>query len=394
MMKGNRKFILLFFVLFTVYVVAELNRPKPLDWTVTMAKTDKNPYGGYILFNRLKDLFSASQVKAATNPIYNILNNHKVQSSAYIIISPDFSPSKNDLDELRQYVHSGNTAFISAANFNKEALQTLRLKTSTRFTILPNDSISINLVNTSLKAPRDYSFLKNTINEYFTKIDTAFATILGVNDKGQPNFIRLSYGKGSIFLHAAPICFSNYFLLFRNNHQYASSALSYISADAKTIYWDEYYKPGGQRRQTPLYFILNNNYLLWAFRLAMLGMLIYVLFAIKRRQRIIPVIEPLRNSSLDFVQTVSNVYFNQKDNAGIADKKISYFFEFIRNRFYMQTTELDEQFVETLSRKSGVETGEIREIVRLLNTVQNSHTVDDQLLLLLDKNTDHFYKQV
>ncbi len=394
MMKGNRKFILLFFVLFSVYVIAEVNRPKPIDWTVTLAKADKNPYGGYVLFNRLKDLFSVRQVKAATNPIYNILNSQEVQSSAYIIISPDFSPSKTDLDELRQYVHRGNTAFISAANFDKEVLNTFRTKISTRFTILPNDSTSVSLVNASLKTPGDYSFLKNTINEYFTKIDTAFATILGVNDKGQPNFIRLSYGKGFIYLHAAPICFSNYFLLFRNNHQYASSALSYINADTKTIYWDEYYKPGGQRSQTPLYFILNNTYLLSAFRLAMAGMLIYVLFAMKRRQRIIPVIEPLRNSSLDFVQTVSNVYFNQKDNAGIADKKISYFFEFIRNRFYMQTTELDEQFVETLSRKSGVETGEVREMVRLLATIQNSHTVDDQLLLLLDKNMDHFYKQV
>ena len=393
-MKGNRKYILLFFVLFTVYVIAEVYRPKPLDWTVTMAKADKNPYGGYILFNRLKDLFSASQVQSATNPVYNILNNQEVQSSAYIIISPDFSPSKNDLHELRQYVHRGNTVFISAANFDKVLLDTFRTKISTRFTLLPNDSTSVNLVNSSLKSARDYSFLKNTINEYFTKIDTAFATVLGVNDKGQPNFIRLSYGEGSFYLHAAPICFSNYFLLFRNNHQYASSALSYINANTKTIYWDEYYKPGGQRSKTPLYFILNNTYLLWAFRLAMLGILIYVLFAMKRRQRIIPVIEPLRNSSLDFVQTVSNVYFNQKDNAGIADKKISYFFEFIRNRFYMQTIELNEQFVETLSRKSGVETGEVREMVRLLATVQNSHTVDDQLLLLLDKNMDHFYKQV
>ena len=72
MMKGNRKFIFLFIALFTVYVVAELNRPKPLDWTVTLAKTDKNPFGGYIIFNRLKDLVPSSRVTATTNPIYNI----------------------------------------------------------------------------------------------------------------------------------------------------------------------------------------------------------------------------------------------------------------------------------------------------------------------------------
>ena len=393
-MKGSRKFILLFIAIFTLYVVAELNRPKPLDWSVTLAKADKNPFGGYILFNRLKDIFSASQVKVASDPIYNLLNDEDMLSAAYIIISPTFKPSKNDLDELRQFVHRGNTAFISAINFDKLVLTTFRAKTDTRFTLINKDSTSVNLVNPSLKAPKDYTSIKNTINEYFTKIDTAFATILGVNDEGQPNFIKLSYGKGNIYLHAAPICFSNYFILNRNNHQYSSAALSYITTGTKTIYWDEYYKPGGQTKQTPLYFILSNTYLLWALRLTMAGLLIYVLFAMKRRQRIIPVVEPLRNSSLDFVQTISNVYFNHKDNAGIADKKISYFFEFIRHRFYMQTTEMDETFIETLSRKSGIPPGEIQEIVRLLKTAQNSHDIDDDLLLSLDRSMDNFYKQV
>ena len=392
-MKGSRKFILFFIVIFTLYVIAEVNRPKPLDWTLTAAKADKNPFGGYVLFNRLKDIFSASQVKVASDPIYNLLNDQEVDSSAYVIITPTFKPSKNDLDELRQFIHRGNAAFISAINFDKLVLKSFRAKTGTRFSLTGNDSTSVKLVNPSLKTPNQYTFLKNTINEYFTQVDTAFATILGVNDKGQPNFIKLSYGKGALYLHAAPLCFSNYFLLFRNNHQYSSAALSYLPVSTRTVFWDEYYKPGGQIKQTPLYFILTNPFLLWALRLTMAGLLIYVLFAMKRRQRIIPVVEPLRNSSLDFVQTVSNVYFNQKDNAGIADKKISYFFEFIRHRFFLHTTEMDVQFVETLSRKSGVTKNEIEEIVRLINTIQN-HEVTDARLLSLDQSMDNFYKQV
>ena len=37
----------------------------------------------------------------------------------------------------------------------------------------------------------------------------------------------------------------------------------------------------------------------------------------KRKQRIIPVIEPLKNSTVDFVHTVASVYFNAKDNWNI-----------------------------------------------------------------------------
>ncbi|MEJ7677787.1 MAG: hypothetical protein WKG06_07955 [Segetibacter sp.] len=63
------------------------------------------------------------------------------------------------------------------------------------------------------------------------------------------------------------------------------------------------------------------------------GLLLYVLFEMKRRQRIIPVITPLKNSTLDFVKTVASVYYNEKDNNGIADKKVNYFLEFVRSRF-------------------------------------------------------------
>src|SRR5579871_5141807 len=88
-----------------------------------------------------------------------------------------------------------------------------------------------------------------------------------------------------------------------------------------------------------------NRYLKWAYRIALITVIIFVFFEIKRRQRIIPVIEPLRNSTLDFVRTVGGVYFHQHNNKNIAEKKIQYFFEFIRSHFYLSTVYLDDEFI-------------------------------------------------
>ncbi len=394
-MKGNRKFIILFSVLFVVYVIAELNRPKQIDWTVTLAKSDKNPFGGYVLYNRLKDIVPPSAIKPIADPIYNqLLNNDNDHSSAYLLLSPFFKPSKNDLDELRLFVHKGNYAFISAANFGKMMQDTFRIKTATKFTILSKDSTSVNLVNPWLKNKTNYTFFSNTIDEYFSVIDTAFTTVLGTNDRGQANFIKVNYGDGVFLFHAAPLCFSNYFLLYQNNQSYTSKVLSYLPANLTYLFWDEYYKPGGETPETPLRFILSNHYLLWALRLSLLGLLVYIFFEMKRQQRVIPVIEPLRNNSLDFVQTVSSVYFNQKDNAGIAEKKITYFFDFIRQRFFLQTNQTDDAFIEALSRKSGVIKNDVEQLIRAVNEVNNSHAVNDQQLLDLDQQIDNFYKQV
>ena len=114
----------------------------------------------------------------------------------------------------------------------------------------------------------------------------------------------------------------------------------------------------------------------------------------KRRQRVIPVITPLKNSSLDFIQTVSNVYFNQKDNNSIALKKLSYFLDFVRQRFYLPTRDMDQNFIEQLARKSGVAVSEITNLVNLLRQVETEEEVSDHLLLMIDRHIDNFYKQI
>jgi len=83
-------------------------------------------------------------------------------------------------------------------------------------------------------------------------------------------------------------------------------------------------------------------------------MILFVLFEMKRRQRIIPVIAPLRNTTLDFVQTVGNVYFNQRDNKNIAIKKITYFLEFVRSNFFLSTSNMNDEFIEALSKKTAM----------------------------------------
>ncbi|MEP6952133.1 MAG: DUF4350 domain-containing protein [Ginsengibacter sp.] len=393
-MRAYKNFIIIFSSLFILYIIAELNKPKAIDWTVTIGKNDKNPYGGYIIYNQLKDLFPAASVNSYDLPVYNQLNNITEKNTAYMILTLSFEPSKYDYREMMQYINQGNYILVSAENFGKGFLDSLKLETSIKFSIQNKDSAAINFVNPLLKSKKAFTFLSFTMDQYFSKLDTARTTVLGVNDKDQPDFIKIAYGKGALLVHAAPICFSNYFMLFANNATYTGQALSYVPGNVSKIYWDEYYKPGNQVSSTPLRFFLNNEYLRWALYLALAGLMIYVFFQMKRRQRVIPVITPLENSSLDFVKTVSGVYFNQKDNNSIAHKKLSYFLDFVRRRFYLPTGEMDQSFIEQLARKSGVAISETTELVNLLRQVETPHKVSDRLLLMIDQHIDNFYKQI
>jgi hypothetical protein len=392
--KGYRTFIIIFSSVLILYLIAELNKPKEIDWRVTLSKDDKIPYGGYAVKSILKEIFLQAFIGSYETPAYNQVNNSSDKNTAYIILSPAFSPSRPDKEELDKYVRRGNYVFVAADQFQKVFLDSFKLVTNTRFTLVSKDSTSVNFVNPALKAKTDYTFLRGTIDQYFSKIDTANTVVLGNNSFGEINFIKIPFGKGAYFINANPVCFSNYFLIYNDNASYAAKALSYIPANVSKIFWDEYYKPNKGGAATPLRVFLMNEYLRWALRLALIGMAIYVLFQVKRKQRIIPVIEPLKNTSLDFVKTVASVYFNDKNNNGIAEQKINYFLDFIRQRFNISTQALDETFKQQLIRKSGVDNESIDELINLLVKVPEQHYVSDSLLMKLNNKIDNFYNQV
>jgi hypothetical protein len=207
-----------------------------------------------------------------------------------------------------------------------------------------------------------------------------------------PDFVKVKFGEGFFLLHAAPLCFSNYFMLYGNNHDYLSKALSYISPAVTTLHWDEYYKTGREGATTPLRFFLSNSFLRWALWLTICAFVIFVLFETKRRQRIIPVIEPLRNTTLDFVETVSSVYYSQHDNSSIARKKIQFWLDYIRQRYYLSTQNMDDTFVQLLHRKSAVSKELIEMILKNISRAEAQLRVTNDLLRELSNQIDEFYQ--
>lgn len=392
-MKGNRTFILIFAGLLVAYIIAQLNQPKKFDWQPSLRNNDKNPFGSYIPYTELKQLFASAKIQAHRTPVYNVLHDHDETNSAYILLEPQFEPGKTDIEELLQYIKNGNTVFLSSFYIEKKLLDTLGLKLQMFGSLIDKDSTSINFVNPSLKAKENYTFKKSMIDGYFSELKKKDSTVvLGITKDSLPNFIKVQFGKGNFFIHAAPLCFTNYFMLYRSNSDYVAKALSYLSPSITTLHWDEYYKAGREGPDTPLRFFLSNTFLTWALWLTIAAFIIFILFEMKRRQRIIPVIEPLRNTTLDFVETVSSVYYSRHDNNSIANKKIQFWFDHIRNRYYLQTNTADEFFIQQLQRKSGVSKEQIEKILNNIKRAQVQPRVTDELLIELTQSIDEFYQ--
>lgn len=394
MLKGNRIYMAAFVFIFVLYIIAELNAPKVFDWNPTFSSVDKNPFGSYILHEQLKQLYPSANIQTHRIPPYNVLHDKNETKSAYIMLAPDVQIGRTDLDEMLNYVRDGNVIFIAAYDATSELLDTLGVKIRDASNIISTDSTSINFTSPSIASNKFYTFKRSTIDGYFSELNKKDSTVvLGIRQDNMPDFVKRQYGKGYFLIHAAPVCFSNYFMLSDNNRDYTAKALSYLPPDISILHWDEYFKQGREGANTPLRFFLTNTFLHWALMLTVAILIIYILFEMKRRQRIIPVIEPLRNTTLDFVETVSSVYYSSHDNKSIAAKKIQFWLEHIRQRYYLSTNHLNDSFVQQLQRKSGVTKELIETILNNIKRAEAQPKVTDDVLLGLTSSIDEFYQQ-
>ncbi|MGZ3763447.1 MAG: DUF4350 domain-containing protein [Mucilaginibacter sp.] len=390
-MKDFKIYIIIASLLLTIYFVVEFNQPKVVVWTPTYSKEDKIPFGTYILFNRINDIFPGDSIKVFREPVYNVINDHQINSATYIIIADQVNLNEYDISKLKSFIKKGNDVFISAQYFGEKFKKDFKLETD--FNYGP-DSISdkIHFVNKHLDQNKKYPLRKNQNDVYFSEIDTANAVSLAQNDSLKSTFIKYSFGKGNLYLSSNPQFFTNYGLINADGAEYVAKVLSYLKNN-KMILWDEYYSKGREGDESIMRVFFRSRPLKWAYYIALLSFVLFVLYEKKRRQRIIPVIEPLTNSTVDFVNVVGQVYYEQRNNQNIAEKKILFFLEHVRTKYYLKTDNLDGGFAERLSHKTGVDPSFARDFLNLLNHINAQTQVTDQELIKLNQLIEQFYTQ-
>jgi hypothetical protein len=122
-----------------------------------------------------------------------------------------------------------------------------------------------------------------------------------------------------------------------------------------------------------LRYITSQPALKWAWYLFLIGMVIFMIFNAKRRQRVIPIIKPLPNTTVDFTKTIGNLYYQEGNHQNLIDKKIIYFLERVRNEYLIDTAVLDENFIKKLHAKTGKDIKDIEHLVYLINYQKKSY---------------------
>lgn len=381
-------------------MIAEVTKPKALNWRDSFSAADKIPLGCFVLFNELQT-FSENDVLVSEKSIYEYLKNADTSASKTLVfINNRIGFDKQESEALMAFAEKGNSIFISSIFFYGNVLDTLNISVQRQYANLYKKESESKFTNPSLK--NNNRVFKDVIeNSHFVSVDTLNTTILGTIttkneeeiDETNANFIKVAFGNnnGQFILHTNPFAFTNYHLL-DDKADYAATVLSYLPK--QQIIWDNNYKSGRKVITSPLRYILQNTALKWAFYISMFVLILFIIFRGKRTQRIIPVINKLENATVDFTRTIGELYYQHGDFTNIIDKKIQYFLEFVRTNYYLDTNQLNVSFIEKLAVKSTNTKEDAKALVDYLVFLKSKNNHNEQELIELNKKIEHFTKQM
>jgi hypothetical protein len=389
MRKRSRTFIA--FVLLLALASCRPGDGRQIDRRISLKRRDILPYGAKIAYDGLSHLFPNSTIASNDKPLSSLSSVEG--KKAYLILVPVLDPSPSDINSLLDFVGEGNHVFVSARRYGDSLLHTLGVKASYAYMGYGRmDSLRLSVYQPVTGDSLSFAYPGDSFDGWVESYDPHYTTVLGRDHLGRPDFIRFSYkGGGSLYLHFAPLAFSNFFLLHKRNIAYYEDALSYLPVSVQEVIWDDYFIVP-HRNSSALSYILSNKGLAAAFWLVLLLFLFIYLFESKRRQRPIPVIQPLQNTSLEFVRTIGRLYFQRRDNLNLANKMVTHFQDLVRTRYNLTASALDEELVTRLAFRTGYQREELSRLIGYMRALPSKAYVPDEELMDLHRQLEAFYK--
>lgn len=391
-MKNSRGFIIAMAVLFSLLFVLQIQLPKPFVWQPSYNHLDRQPFGCYVFDSVLKEsLPRGYHVTRLTS--YQLDKQNKDKQIA-VLAQIDFEPAKPlDIFHLENIAkRGGKVMIVSSYEFVNDSLDKKKY-VSSHIDFRGSNYFSLRFITRAIKE-RD-PLLFDTL--YWRKYDTAYSarsfkmyrellsgsvyvdsiphqvlTYHMVVMKKAPVVVVVPCGKGEIIYANCPLLFTNYGILNKETSTFLFRLMSQISD--LPVYRTEAYLSKKQVQgvnDSPFREFLKRPPLRWAIYLSMIGVILFMIFSARRRQRVIPIVTKPGNKSLEFVKLIGTLYYQRHDNRDLVEKKFRFFAEEVRRKIGVDVGDVnhDDDECRILASRTGMDFQKVRGCIRQIRLV-------------------------
>lgn len=371
--------------------------PKSSNWTPYYESQYKTPYGTKVFLEQLKDIFPGIWIETIKDKTPDYLSENYYTAGTYFYINPVFHLWKDEYQWIEDMENDPNDAFICTSSSIAEPYKRYGIKVKrTR-----EDSLELKLKNLKYDeegaSEKSYTIIHRRPSQtyYFSKIPD-YATILGtieVDGVEQPNYIGLykTDSEAALYFHSQPDLFSNYHMLNGDDGLYALNSMSHLRY-TDYIYWDGYgtarrYRmpPSDGGTSSLLRYIKSSGPLTYAmFTLISLALLFFIV-NYKRIIRPAEILRPVKNSSIDYINIIAALFEGENNKLRAAQYRTNYILDRIKAKYHLDTTELNDEFLNALAIKSEVDESGLRSFIYQLRKTRDNMAMDSEEFLDYNK---------
>jgi hypothetical protein len=403
------------------YLLVYADRFPKYNWSPVLTPAKNEPFGTELFTDYLQANERGIPVKKLDDFSISFLSLSET-GSAFVYVSP-YEPrfqSEERLD-LMEFLEQGGRMVLfcpSLGNLSDEVLkeeaqELIALRAESRSFLGKKGPIPFSLAGAKtafyFSNPSPFHDSLSQFSYAFFRMNAEWrylktAPIVRGFAGHEVNLLEIPVGKGKIIWHCQPEILGNFFVKKKPVRKYLDQlfALAYEGKkpDGKNLYLAYAFNPPQQvenqnRRKSPLTYILSVPAFRWAWYVLLFGTLAWFLFLAKRRQRIVPLIPEKTNSSLHFIQAISELYFRRQNHYFICQQKMKLFLSHVRTRYGLNIQQFNSEMVGMLARRSGCNPDLIQDIIQDWNYIQEfsmERTSADQLARF-HSLTESFYNQ-
>lgn len=435
-MKSSRNFLFAMLVLFVLFCLLQVNLPKKFVWSPTFSHVDKQPFGSFVFDSVLtQSLPNGYHVTKKT--FFQLDQEHAKEKISVLMVVDQHNLKQLDVKYLCNIARRGGKVMVVASSSfddgrNADTVVVDELERTFKVRIEDGTYFSLRGILSGLKAhdndmydtiywnnretmyaAQSYRMFYNMVGGtlfvdsvpkvkrlaytlstagYDYKLDslyvgdfTGFDTIVDEKErieridtfaiKKVPTAVSVPYGKGEVIFVSSPLLFTNYGMLEGNTSVYIFRLMSYL-ADLPVYRTEAYVKTDAMlvAEQSPFREFIKRPPLRWALYLALLGVVLFMIFTARRRQRVIPIMSKPANRSLEFIQLIGTLYYQRKDHVDLVRKKFKLFAEELRKTAGVDISDVntDDREYLLLAEKTGMNSDRLKKVIRQIRLVLHS----------------------
>ena len=435
-MKSSRNFLFAMLVLFVLFCLLQVNLPKKFVWSPTFSHVDKQPLGCFVFDSVLtQSLPNGYHVTKKT--FFQLDQEHAKEKISVLMVVDQQNLKQLDVKYLCNIARRGGKVMVVASSSfddgrNADTVVVDELERTFKVKIEDGIYFSLRGILSGLKAHdndmydtiywnnRETMYAAQSYRMFYNMVGgtlfvdsvpkvkrlaytlstagydyrqdslyvgdfTRFDTIVDEKERIEridtfaikkiPTAVSVPYGKGEVIFVSSPLLFTNYGMLEGNTFVYIFRLMSYL-ADLPVYRTEAYVKTDAMlvAEQSPFREFIKRPPLRWALYLALLGVVLFMIFTARRRQRVIPIMSKPANRSLEFIQLIGTLYYQRKDHVDLVRKKFKLFAEELRKTAGVDISDVntDDREYQLLAEKTGMNCDRLKKVIRQIRLVLHS----------------------